>query len=378
MNIPPPISTFPARRRDLIFLAAFFLVICSSAVLQILGVRDRPSSENRLPSSLPRAASLHELFLLPSGMDEFLNDRFIPRNQLIHLYYLVRLYAFGETVFPNVLIGQDGWLYYTGRNNIDDYQNVQPFTKEELASIKRSLDYLDRWLGSQGIQLVVAIAPNKESIHPEHLPQSVVKIGKESRSDQVLRYMKAHQGIPILDLRPPLLEARQAGQVYYRTDSHWNGLGSHAAYTAILEHLRRTHPELEPLPLERFALREETYSGDLANFLTLRGTWVEPTVELEPRFTPRAMLVTDDLRKSVRTWQNTDPNLPSVLMISDSFGNSISPLLAEHFGRFTQRFTGLPGNRVANRNLVERFIQEEHADIVILLLVERNLYLLLS
>ncbi len=375
-SVPSDPATRPSRG-DLFFVAAFLALICSSMILQILGVRDLPGSENRLPNPLPEVKTPTDLFNFTAGLDGFLGDRFLPRNGFIHLFYLARIYLFQEKVLPPVIIGQDGWLYYTGRNNIDDYQDVQPFTKEELVELQKTLDFLDKRLRAQGIRLLVVIAPNKETIHPEYLPANITKIGKESRSDQLIEHMKAHGKTAILDLREALLEAKRQGQVFYRTDTHWNGMGSYAAYTAIMEYMHTIDPNLEPWPLDRFTLTQQTFSGDLANFLTMRGRWIEPTVGLEPKYERHAELVRTDPTQSLRSWHNPHVTTPSVLVISDSFGLSVSPLLAEHFSRFTERFTGLPGNRVAHRNLVDRFIQEEHADIVILLLVERNLYLLL-
>ena len=50
----------------------------------------------------------------------------------------------------------------------------------------------------------------------------------------------------IVDLRPALKAARQDQDVYYKTNTHWNGYGAFIAYTTIINALGSSYPELKP------------------------------------------------------------------------------------------------------------------------------------
>ena len=87
-------------------------------------------------------------------------------QQLVDVLINFRFHFLRETVFPNVLIGKEDWLYYTGENNIADFECTSPFTDSELQSIRsRLLDWNDQ-LTKRGIKFYVVFAPNKETYLP--------------------------------------------------------------------------------------------------------------------------------------------------------------------------------------------------------------------
>jgi len=141
-----------------------------------------------------------------------------------------------------VLRGREDWLFWTGEGNIDDYQNAHPFSRADLEQIEGKLSAVQRRLAAQGIAFLVAPAPNKETIYPEMLPPEIVKIGKQSRLDQLLAYLEEkHSAVKVLDLRPVLLDNKAQHQLYYRTDTHWNDYGAYYAARNILKRQRIPH-----------------------------------------------------------------------------------------------------------------------------------------
>src|SRR6185503_7645053 len=123
---------------------------------------------------------LRTLVFDPNAIEE----SFYGRSRLIHLTSNLR-YRLGDRVFPKVIVGQNGWLIYTGEGDIQDYQKVEQFTKKELAQFRKNLDALSAAYAKKGITLLVVVVPNKNTIYPERVPAQVRVIGIESRLEQL-------------------------------------------------------------------------------------------------------------------------------------------------------------------------------------------------
>src|SRR6187431_3052477 len=78
---------------------------------------------------------LRTLALDPTAIEE----SFYGRGYLINLTANLRL-KIGDRVFPKVIVGDDGWLIFTGEGDIQDYQKAEAFTEEELAIFQADLD----------------------------------------------------------------------------------------------------------------------------------------------------------------------------------------------------------------------------------------------
>lgn len=115
----------------------------------------------------------------------------------------------GDRVFPNVIAGKDGWFFYLGDKTINEYQGTNPYTSNELRDLGNSWDALNSQLQQKGIMLVVLIAPDKNTIYPQYMPDQITKIGDKSRLDQFVDYMHKYGKTPVIDLRSELNRSKQ-------------------------------------------------------------------------------------------------------------------------------------------------------------------------
>ncbi|HRQ31863.1 MAG TPA: hypothetical protein PLM89_02020, partial [Anaerolineales bacterium] len=182
---------------------------------------------------------LRTLALDPNTIEE----SFYPRGRLIALVSNLRL-ALGDRVFPKVIVGEDDWLVYTAEGDIEDYQKVELFSDDELANFQANLDALSESYAQRGIKLLIVVSPNKNTIYPERVPDQIPVFGTTSKLDQAVNYLQANGKTQIIDLRPALLAAKAERQIYYATDTHWNDYGAYIAYSAIMEELNKTNPNL--------------------------------------------------------------------------------------------------------------------------------------
>lgn len=177
----------------------------------------------------------------------------------------------GLSTSPNVTIGKDGWLFYSGERTLESYRHVSPLRPHELAQWVALVDGWAKACASVGARLVIVIPPDKQSVYADRMPAWTAPVSLPSRLDQLVSLFAARTDIAFVDLRPAMALARRAGfPLYRRTDTHWNELGGFVASREIQRKLTRWFPAL-PIPDNAGALvRYLPSGGDLARFLGLQ------------------------------------------------------------------------------------------------------------
>ena len=74
------------------------------------------------------------------------------RKNLASIYSNLRV-RLGDRVFNNAVVGDNGWIFYTGETSIPDYQNTIPFSEERLQSLQTALDALNASAASEFAQV---------------------------------------------------------------------------------------------------------------------------------------------------------------------------------------------------------------------------------
>jgi hypothetical protein len=354
-----------ARRLPQFFLVFFFLLILGiSAISPLLPPDDFWQS---LVSSSDKFSIRHAFrsaMTFPQSYSSYFNDHYRLHDQYIDAFHSIRLWVLKEKEFPNVLMGKEDWLYYTGENNIRDFECTSPFTRKELDSLVERLQGWHNQLSSMGVDFYLVIAPNKEAIVPQYLPDGIRTGWSICRIDQVMNVL-AETNVRTLDLRPPLLAVAGDSQVYHRTDTHWNDTGALIAVNEILKMLRLDDPRIEHPSFEQYSMEQRSFQGDLSRFIPKDARFVEQAVFLTPVGGHKAKITQGESR-----WvfsNHKDPSLPKVIVFRDSFSDALIPFLAEHFsnGIYVHSF-------VVDFDLVEK----EQPDIVILEIAQRYLALL--
>ncbi len=307
---------------------------------------------------------LRTLALDPNAIEEL----FYPRGRLIALISNLRL-AIGDRVFPKVIVGDDDWLVYTAEGDIEDYQKAELFSDDELANFQKNLDALSDSYAQRGIKLLIVVSPNKNTIYPERVPDQIPVFGTTSKLDQTVNYLRANGKTQIIDLRPALLAAKAERQVYYATDTHWNDYGAYIAYSAIMNELSKTNPNLIAHPASDFEpVSRDSGAADLAAVMGVT-TLLEPKIQFAPLFDLSSSYKTANLggRKLMFSY-NQNADLPDIVMYYDSFFFNVIPMLGEHFhnGLYVQNFTG---SGLWNLSWVD----EREPDVVIIEFAERYL-----
>jgi hypothetical protein len=126
------------------------------------------------------------------------------------------------------------------------------------------------WCAAHGIKFLFVLAPSKCTVYPEFVPSQYTHISPKSRADQLFAQLKERSKVETLDLRGTIIAAKSRGQLYYKTDTHWNPLGALIGYHALISRLKGWFPELVPVTLNELVLQPNQFlSGDLAGMLGL-------------------------------------------------------------------------------------------------------------
>lgn len=346
----------PARPTDAIrrafariTIAIFLAAIGLPMVDMVLRLDRTPSSEKRTLAPFPTAVVAKQgMGALPNAVKRYCEDNFGFRNFLIRMHGLVKVNGFGVSstdkvvlgkIEPNVTPRQARWLYYAEHKTMEHHRALDLFTDEELRQWQWVFEERRNWLAKRGCRYLVIVAPNAQEIYPEYLPDSARRLGKETRTDQLIRHLRQHNVVEIIDTRPALHAARKerpTERLFHRTDTHWNDLGSFAGYQAAAPILQKWYPQTtKPLSRDQFDLKPQMHGGgDLSGTMGIPDQYDEEWLNLEPKDPLTFRVPRDNWHDGLITIKAEPgaPRKPKLVMFRDSFGATLVPYLAAHFG----------------------------------------------
>lgn len=299
------------------------------------------------------------------------------------------LYTFGISVdSDNAIIGKEEWLYLGDRHEknitvrrrgVGD-KDAEIIRKITLATSERSL-----WLKKKGVKdFRILICPDKNTVYPEFLPAWANPHGVNATDDLLA---KAEKNIYI-DSRQVLFAAknRYSEPLFYKADTHWNALGAWLGFQELVGKLGESDAALRWPSVKKIRSRKITNAGgDLANFLRLANTLQDTELVLEmdgsrgPMKTMQSDFLTGTPVASNGLVLQEAPMRPllvksahalndrRVLWLRDSFGNAMTPYMAETFTETLQLHYD-----EAHPELFARLVDQYKPDYVLITVVERR------
>jgi alginate O-acetyltransferase complex protein AlgJ len=338
-----------------LIIGSFVLAISLPGIITKYRTDPAPSfEENRQLAQFPRLSrNLIELRGFPHSFGLYFNDHFAFRRLLIRWQAVARVKWLGTSTTPNVIMGKNGWFF--DGVNVGLGERRGPLTRDQIARWRQVLVERNDWLAARGIKYLFVVAPEKDQVYPEYLPETG-RAPRVSRQDQLIEAVRDSH-VEILDLRPSLIEAKRTHLVYLKTDTHWNSFGAFVAYQTIIKDLSRSFPRLQALADSDITFSPPANaSGNLAQLLGLYNSITEQVVAvsavgLQP-------IVKGDFGNSNETIESEQQGsgLPRVVMFRDSFVSVMIPFLARHFSRAIYVWQQQPDRRL---------IETEHPDVVI-------------
>ncbi|MBF0488097.1 MAG: hypothetical protein HQK98_08035 [Nitrospirae bacterium] len=328
-------------------------------------------TEQRTLARKPPLKNLEDLARFTEDYTQYYEDNFGFREMLIRWNNEFKVKWLNTSPMQEqVVFGRDGWVYLSALNIINDYKGIKQFTNAELSDIKHTLLERQRWLAKRGMKYYVIIASNKETIYPEYLPDYIRKTGGKTRAEQLMEYMD-NSTVTIINVKDALVNAKPGGQLFHKTDTHWNSYGAFWAYRKVMETMG--FPGSQPMDISEFSLHKKYIKGgDLYKLLSLSDLYTDEDVIFH-HITPYRSVLGKPGDYANPCWDpNTpivvkeidDKRLPKVVVFRDSFFINMLHYFSEHFQRSVFLWT-----MTFDKDIIEK----EHPDIVVTEFVERDI-----
>jgi hypothetical protein len=336
----------------ILFLTAIFLPALDK---QFHFLPQMESTEKRNLAKEP-PLNLKQLSTFPEDYEKYFNDHFGLRNYLVRWHSLLQFKWLKISPHPLVVVGKDGWLFYGDRPSITDYRGLLSYSSAELMQIQQRMDKDTAMFKSRGIKYLIVVCPNKDTIYPEFMPDTITRVKKSRRIDQLQQYLRASESsVHLVDPREALIKAKERFPVYDKLGTHFNYFGGLVTYQEIMSEISADFPQTAPLTPGDYQISMQTKEGgELAYFSSIVGILPDIEVTLLP-------MMKSPPRKKIS----------KLLIFHDSFIDHLRPYIAHDFDQITYMHHG-------DAYIQYAAIERENPDVVIFEVVERNLHALLA
>jgi hypothetical protein len=326
MTILERIADLPRASRVMSWtvIVVFSLFVLVPGTAQGLRLGSLSSTENRILAAFPQVSGFADVMALPRKLEAYVSDRFGLRQQMIIGYSWLRL-QLGLSSVKDVVIGADGWLFYTADKLLEQHTGANRFRAEELEQWVGQMEAVQRWLDREGVAFYILIAPDKNTMYPERLPSYPRKKGALTRFDQLADRM-TRSSIPFIDPRGPLAEAKARGvEIYFSGDSHWSEPGAFIAYSALMKAINERFPDVRPMQLSDYErYRGPPMAADLDRLLSLEGILPHEIERFRLKDMSRQTLPPRTTMRPgwgwrVEEFKNDRADAPRILVFGDSF-----------------------------------------------------------
>lgn len=334
--------------RILPLLCASFLLVFALALL-LTPQKAYSAEENRTLTTAP-TFTLQSLTdgSYTRALGDYFSDQFPLRSAFVRLKAgCERLLLRGEN--NGVLFGKNGYLIARS-----DYTDAQyGALRQNLAALSQ---FSER-VSASDVPLTVAPVPRSLDVNRLHLPAAYRHVDPDAVWSVWEACYAASLPTPV-DLRTPLRQAADEGHaVWYKTDHHWTGEGAYLAYAALGESLGYT-----PYPAEAFTRQtvstdflgttyskaglhaaeadtitlwrydgDDTYRTEIWNngavSHTISGFYDNSALQDKDQY----RIYLGGTQAQIRVLPPEGSDLPLLLIVKDSYAQSLAPLLARHF-----------------------------------------------
>ena len=352
------------KRKQKIFITVFIILLLAPNFLFFFlkDYIDTKNFQNKKLSEEPRL-SLKNLKNYSRLYEEYYNDHVPFKNQFVKLNNIIDMNVFHTLTSDRVLLGKNKWLFYKDRtdgDSIADYQGSNLFSQQQLEKVKNRLEEAKEYYKKKNIEFVLFIAPNKENVYSEYMPDNIRIVSNTTRADQTVKYISENTDIPVVYPREELLQSAKDYQVYYKYDTHWNHIGGFIGSQQLREKL--TGNRLSLKDVKTSVLRKGT--GDLAYMLNLGSHLKDDDIFTVSDYhdNVKVDLVEKNENNTYRKYQSNALDKRKVLIIRDSFSEAMFDYIPKDFATtvFIHRSTFNSSD-----------IEVEKPDIVVYQLVER-------
>lgn len=266
----------------------------------------------------------------------WLSDHFPLRNFFMGLKADTEI-TLGKKEINDIYIAKDEYL-------IEVYH--APINTERIADTFRK--FYEK-MNSFNIDTNLMLVPTAHSVLADKLPANAPSINQMDTAKSI--YEKS--GIPAIDCNSYLSLASKSGQIYYYTDHHWTTYGAYQGYLAFCEAKGLTPVSLEDMTAETVTddfygtiyskVNDYSHKADSitlytnpADVLTVNYTDTEEITDTLYNLDyisqkDKYSLFLNNLHTLIEITNETAESDRELVLIKDSYANSIVPFLTHHY-----------------------------------------------
>ncbi|MDE6620193.1 MAG: hypothetical protein K2K74_06840 [Lachnospiraceae bacterium] len=323
-------------KRAVVFLIC--IGILSMAVCFLISPKKEFSeNENRYLTKLP-PLSAKAVFdgAYTDSINDWLADHFPQRDFFVGLKSRAEI-AVGRKEINHIYVAEDDYL-------------IEPYAKPQ--NTERITDTLVKFyekLDQTALDIHLMLVPTAVTIYSDKLPTYA------PMSDQMATASAIYDasGIPAIDCSDWLSDGASQGQLYYRTDHHWTTLGAYYGYLAYCDAKGLTPVSLESLTAqtvtEDFAgtlyskVNDYSHKKDTITIYTnpeddLTVTYIDTGEVTDSLYNldyleekDKYSLFLNNIHPLIEIENKAASSQDELMLIKDSYANSIVPFLAHHY-----------------------------------------------
>lgn len=337
-----------------------FFCLCALPGAGLLMDKEDSTAENRTLAAFPALTDEEGGFnqAWSTQFQSYVSDHFGFRSQMVMADSRLKANLLHTSAEEDVIIGADGWLYYTP--TVNDFIGNPTVSDIGIQNICRNLELMQTYAESKGSRLLVAVIPNKNTVYPEYMPYFYRQSGVDNNLTRLTQALETAE-IPYCDMASALCQAAQDTdtQLYHKQDSHWNASGALLGCNALLDAAGIAHED----HAERTWHEEAIWEGDLQRMLFPDSDELDIQHVYDIAFSYTYLgryKDADDMNIDTMNPAGTG----TLLMFRDSFGEAIIPYLSEHFA--SAKYSRA-------RPYPMQHLENQPYDLVIAEIVERNI-----
>lgn len=340
--------------------SVLFFAVCAVPGAMLLKPSEDSTAENRQLAEMPVFQDENGNFNQDwnTQFQAYVSDHFGFRQELVRADSKLKANLFHVSAEEDVIIGKDGWLYYTP--TVNDYIGRATVSNLGLQNIMRNLELMQEYTESKGSQFFVTVVPNKNTVYPEYMPDYYKNYGTPNNFEN-LQALLSDSDLNYISLKDSLIQEAENSEIpiYHKQDTHWNNTGALLGYRAIMNQTGLTYDAYEDADY----LIEQSWQGDLQNMLFPDSGVLDDNSTYHINFD---YMYQGHYRNADDITINTlnSDGTGSLLMFRDSFGAAIIPY-------FSQNFRMARYSRARPYPLYN--LEMNDFDIVVMEIVERNI-----
>lgn len=341
----------------------YIVIFLAISIVPLIAFSDKQAAiGNETKAAKPKLSDGAEL---TANVDIYFAQNFGFRNRLVYVQNVLKQNVFRTSGQSEVIVGEDGWLFYS--RALDDFLGTSVADETEVERMGAVVLMMQNYVESRGGEFIFFSAPNKMSIYGEYMPYYYIEDGGHGNYERLYSEL-VNAGVNTVQLKNTLsLKKADGVQLYHKLDSHWNNYGAAVAYEAVADKLSEVYGD-EFKGYTRYSTMpysvKNNFSGDLQSMLLPGSDRKDEQLEFDAaenfEYTNRFRGVDDLVITTSNEGRAVDK---SVTLFRDSFGNAL-------YWFFANDYTSLTAKREIPYNIYQAV---EESELVAVELVERNL-----